>query len=217
MARFFLFDRFNTYYDWGLRVVEKDVGPAEPRTNYVTIDGASGTLDLTDALTGEVVYNDRTITATLETSEGTYQEREALIRTITTALHGRKVPIVEPDDPGHYYLGRVSIKTVTRHAAYITLTVEAVCEPWRYAVEETTRTVEATASGVGVVIRNNGARPLCPTFTVAGSVTITWGGLVTKLGTGTYRVADIRLPAGANVLTVAGSGSVVITYREADL
>jgi phage-related protein len=215
--RFFILDKFNTWHDWRCTVTAKSVPPAEPKTNYVEIDGAHGALDLSEALTGGPVYGTRTVTASFMCSEGTHREREALLRRIRTALHGRRVPIIEPDDPDHYFLGRVKVVDPVNNLAYMTFTIEAVCDPWRYAVNETNRAVTVNGSSVDLVIRNEGDQTLCPVITVAGSVSLTFDGVTTKLKAGGYKVTSLRLANGPNVITVAGSGSVVFTYREAVL
>lgn len=213
MKRFFMFDKYNTAYDWGLLLTAKDLTPPEPKTNYVQLDGMSGSLDLTEALTGEVPYNDRTLTASFMATEGTFDERVALLREITKALHGRKVRIVDPDDPQHYLLGRTNVKPV-QAPSYLELTIEATCDPWRYAINETERRVDAPAD---VVIRNDGSQTVCPVLTVTGSVSITVNEATTELDEGSYKITDLRLKPGVNVIGVAGSGSVTFSYREADL
>lgn len=215
--RHFYFDKYHTFHDWGLVLTDKSIPDPEPKTNYIQLDGVSGSLDLTEALTGEVAYNDRTIAATFSASCGTYQEREAVRRQIAAAIHGRKVQIIEPDDPEHYFLGRVVVKDGTRHAAYSTFTLEAVCEPWRYARAESTRRVEATANQQDVVIENQGVKTLCPDIRVEGTVTLTYDGASVQLQTGSYKVADIKLRQGANVVGVSGTGTVTFVYREATL
>lgn len=215
--RHFYFDKYHTFHDWGLVLTDKSIPDPEPKTNYIQLDGVSGSLDLTEALTGEVAYNDRTIAATFSASCGTYQEREAVRRQIAAAIHGRKVQIIEPDDPEHYFLGRVIVKDGTRHASYSTFTLEAVCEPWRYARAESTRRVEATANQQDVVIENQGVKTLCPDIRVEGTVTLTYEGASVQLQTGSYKVADIKLRQGANVVGVSGNGTVTFTYREATL
>lgn len=217
MRRFIIFDTFNTWYDWRCTLESKAVSEPAPKTNYVDIGGTHGTLDLTEALTGEVSYGDRTISATLLCSEGTRQDRERLLRQITQALHGKKVKIIEPDDPDHYFLGRVAISEVVKHAAYMQIVLEAVCEPWRYALEETHRTVVLSGGDVSVVIRNNGAKTLSPTLAVTGTVDVTYNDASVELTEGIYSVADIKLRQGANVVTVAGNGSITFSYREAGL
>ena len=218
MERFFVLDKFNTWYDWRFIVTNKNVSPPEPKTQYVEIDGMNGSLDLSEALTGEVVYNDRTVSATFWTDNGTRKDRERLLREITVALHGKRVKIVEPDDPDHYFIGRVTIKSVKNHLAYLELSIEAKCEPWRYACDESNRVVTVLdGQTVNAVIRNEGIKTLSPILSVTDNVTITYGGVATKLSTGTYQMSNLKLYHGVNVVTVSGDGTVVFTYREADL
>lgn len=215
--RFFILDKFNTWYDWRCTLTEKDVSAPAPKTKYIEIEGANGSLDLTEALTGEPVYSDRTVEASFMCSEGTHKEREALLRGIRTALHGRKIPIIDPDDPEHYLLGRARVTEEQNHQAYLTFTVEADCDPYRYAVEETTRAVALTGRSVDLVVNNDGDKTLCPVIVVAGSVEIAYNGVATPLSTGTYKIADFRLAPGPNVVGVSGTGSVTFIYREAVL
>lgn len=212
--RYFILDKFNTWYDWRCILTAKTLTAAEPKTTYVSIDGASGDLDMSEALTGEPVYNNRTVTASFACTEGTYKDREELLRKIRTALHGRKVQIIEPDDPDHYFLGRVKIKEEKNHAAYMEFTIEANCDPWRYAIQETARTVSASG-GIDVVINNHGDKSLCPVLDVTGRVVLSFMGKTAELTTGSYKVADLKLARGANVVNVSGTGSVKFAYREA--
>lgn len=215
--RFFILDKFNTWYDWRCTVTAKDVTAPEPKTNYINIEGASGSLDLTEALTGAPVYNDRTVTASFMCSEGDHKEREVLLRRIRTAIHGRKIPIIDPDDPEHYFLGRAKIREETNQPAFLTFTVEAVCDPYRYDIEETTRTVAMTGQGVDLVINNDGDKTLCPLIIVYGYAAIACNGATAQLSTGTYKIADVKLAPGANVVNVSGVGTVAFVYREAVL
>ena len=218
MERYFILDKFNTWYDLRLIVTAKNIPDAEPKTNYVKLDGMSGSLDLSESLTGEVSYDDRTISATFWTDYGNRKDREALIRKIIASFHGKKIKIIEPDDPNHYFYGRVKIKSKKNTLAYAEFTIEAVCEPWRYAIEETVRRVDVNTSAItDVVINNNGVKTLSPVITVTGSVEITYGGYKTPLADGSYKITDIKLRQGVNIIGVSGTGSVSFTYREADL
>lgn len=216
MDRFFIIDKYNTYHDWHLTLTEKDLTDPEPKTNYVKLDGVSGTLDLSEALTGEVEYDDRTVTASFMCSEGSHAEREALYRSITAALHGKKVKLIEPDDTDHYFLGRVKINPEEKHPAYMTFTVEATCDPWRYAVQETERRVQVNGAA-DIVLRNNGRCTVCPVVNVTGAVSVIFNGATTSLTEGSYKLTDIRLRQGVNVIGVSGVGTVTFVYREAEL
>lgn len=217
MERYFTLDKFNTWYDWHLILTAKTISDAEPKTHYVALDGMSGTLDLSEALTGEITYNDRTITATFWTDYGTRNDREILLRNITAAIHGKKIKVIEPDDPNHYFYGRAKISAKTNILPYAEFTITIVCEPWRYANEETERKIRATSVNTDVVINNGGVKTLCPLITVTGNVKITFNGNTTELTTGYYRISDIKLRQGVNIIGVSGKGSVTFSYREADL
>lgn len=217
MKRCIIFDKYNTAYDWGLLLTAKTVSEPSPKTNYQELDGVSGSLDLTEALTGEVAYSDRTLTASFSISDGTVQERETLLRSITAALHGRRVHIIEPDAPEFYLIGRVMVTGKSNSHAYATFDIEATCEPWRYALNESERRVVVQNNSASVVIHNDGVKTVCPVITVSGAVSITDNSVTTELQTGTYKITDIRLRPGANVITVEGAGAVVFTYREAVL
>lgn len=218
MERYFKIDKYNTFYDWDLILTSKSVTPPEPKTNYVDLDGADGTLDLSEALTGEVVYKDRTVSATFWTDHGTRAERTLLLSRIRQALHGKKVKIVEPDDPDHYFFGRVIIKDETNNRAYTTISIECPCEPWRYSLMDSVRSIAVSGSQVtNLVITNNGLKTLTPEITVTGSVNITYDGSTVSLVAGTYKISDLRLYQGVNVVGVSGEGSVSFTYKEADI
>ena len=217
MERFFILDKFNTWYDWRCIVTSKNIGDADPKENYVDLDGHNGTLDLTESLTGEVQYKDRTITTTFWTDEGTREERERLLRDIRIQLHGKKIKIIEPDDPAHYFYGRVKIKSPKNTLAFAEFSIEAVCEPWRYAIEESVRTIISTSKAtVNAVFNNNGAKTVSPVVSVNGTITLTYNGRTNTLKTGDYKISDFRLFHGVNVVGVYGDGSVTFTYREAD-
>lgn len=214
--REFIIDKYHTWHDWRLTLTAKDTTDPEPKTNYVALDGASGTLDLTEALSGEVPYGDRTVLASFWSSEGTYQDREAVVKKITAALHGKKVKIIEPDDPEHYFLGRVMVKGLERSMVHVAFELEAICDPWRYAVNETERRVEVDGE-TDVVINNNGVKTLCPEFEVDGTVTVSYNGGTAELTDGTYKIAEVKLRQGVNVIGLSGSGTVAVKYREAGL
>ena len=217
MERFFILDKFNTWYDWRLILTKKDVTPPEPKTNYVNIDGMDGSLDLSETLSGEVTYNDRTVSASFWTDYGTRKDRERLLRDIRLSLHGKKMRIIEPDDPDHYFYGRVRIKSQSNNLAYAEFTIEAVCDPWRYSINDITREVVLTDDPIDIVIRNEGLKTLSPTITVSDRVTVIYDNVKTLLTAGTYIISTIKLRRGVNLINVSGNGSVSFAYKEADL
>ena len=53
------FGDYHTADDWNLILHEKIVAPPVPKTNYVSVSGRDGDLDLTEALSDVVNYQDR--------------------------------------------------------------------------------------------------------------------------------------------------------------
>lgn len=217
MERYFILDKYNTWYDWKLILTSKNIPLAEPKTKLIELDGMSGSLDLSEALTGEVTYKDRIITATFWTDYSTRKDREKLLQTIANAIHGRKVKIVEPDDPDHYFYGRVKMLAPVNNLAYAEFKIECTCEPWRYAINEVYRTVTASSEPITVVIRNKGKRTLIPEITANDTVKLAYEGAEVTLTNGTYKVSDLKLKPGTNTITVSGNGSVTFKYREATI
>lgn len=218
MERYFIIDRFNTFLDWDLILTDKNVTPPEPKTYYVDIDGMDGTLDLSESLTGQVVYKDRTVSAKFWTDHGNRSDRNYLLRKIRQAIDGRKVKIVEPDDPDHYFFGRVRIKDEVNNLAYAEISIECVCEPYRYNLTDSVRNVVVKeGQAINLVFTNNGHKIVTPEIKVTGSIELTFNGSKTSLVAGTYKITDLRLLPGSNVVGISGSGSATFTYKEADI
>lgn len=194
----------------------------EVQTSYVTIPWHSlGGLDMSTALTnGDPRYNRRTLTATFECSEGTREDRNRIISKMVNKLHGQRLDIVLPDDPARYIVGRVSVLSVYSDMAHASVEITANCEPWRYNKTETNIELLVTENPRTDVLCNNGRKVLVPELTVSGynaRVSLTSGNLSWTLTPGKYRLPDLVLPSGSTVLAYRGSGTVVITYREAIL
>lgn len=202
-----------------LRLIQQkvEVGPAVPRTSYVQVPGADGALDLTEAL-GNVNYDDREIVWTFALYPGDdWAERR---RRVSNALNGIACRITPDDETGWYYDGRVSVDEYASDRLLRTITVKAVCRPWRYKLAPTVVTRADLGTAYKQLSLPNERRPVIPTITVAQDTTLLWGGSTIAVSAGTYRRADIRLQAGANILKAkvpSGTGSITVEYQEASL
>lgn len=188
------------------------------KTKYEDKPSGDGSWDLSTALTDGIPrYNDRELTVTLELSEGTRLEREEIIRYMVNLLDGLRWPIYLPDDDLHFITGRVHVAREYNDPAHAAVTVTAICEPWKYANTETVVTLTATSTARSTTLYNSGRRAVVPTLTVTGSVVLGFGASTLSLSAGTYTWPDLLLTTGRHVLTYSGSGTVVLTYREAVL
>lgn len=209
---------YNTANLWTLTGWE--FSPAEQETNFLKVPGRTkGPLDLSTSLTdGEPVYNSRELTATLECSEGDRLKRKQWIAEMVNQLDGRQWEIVLPDDPHLYVVGRVRVQPLYNDLAHASVSVTAICEPWKYYRAETVVVLTATSTKQTTALRNSGRLPVIPSVVVTGSsVLIECGSTSYALSNGTYSLPELYLRPGEMLLTYSGAGTVSITYREAVL
>lgn len=219
--RKFIFGTYDTSLDglWTLSGWHLS-SPAQD-THFLEVPGRkAGPLDLSTVLTdGEPTYGSRELTVNLESSEGTYLDREERIDTMINWLDGWRLEIVLPDDPDHYLVGRVSVAKEYNDLAHGAVTVTAVCEPWRYSFLEKIFTYDAQ-DALTVTLRNEGRMTVVPLLTIAGEgaeVVLKFGGSTWALSAGEYKLPDLALKQGDSTLTFGGTGVLQITYREAVL
>lgn len=194
------------------------LAPPAQKTSYVDKPGGDGSWDLSTALTDGIMrYKNRTLTATLECSDGNRLNREALIREMINTLDGMQVNIELPDDTEHYLIGRLQITKEYNDTAHAAVKVTATCEPWKYNNAETVVTLTATSTAKTATLVNNGRRAVVPVIKVSSSVVIGYGNTSQALNAGTYQLPNILLTPGTHSITYSGAGSLVLTYREAVL
>jgi hypothetical protein len=176
-----------------------------------------GSIDLTEALNGMATYKDRTISASFLLTEGTYNDRIALIQNIRNLLHGKKVKIIEPDDTSHYFSGRITVKSENNILAYSTITIEAICDPWRYCNTETVVAITSTSNAKTYSIKNTGTKTVCPTITTTSTITISYNSKSKSLAAGNYKLTDLKIPQGGINIQISGTGTIKFFYTEAIL
>lgn len=194
---------------------------APQKTNYVERLGGDGSWDFSTALTDGVLrYDNRSLSISLETSEGNRLEREDRIRQMVNQLDGMTVSIKLPDDDSHYLTGRLKVVKEYNDTAHAAVSVTANCEPWKYNDTETVVHLAATTTEKTAELVNSGRRVVAPLMTVTGAdVTLKAGGASMTVSAGTYKVPDLVLLPGSTSLkySSASTASIKITYREAVL
>lgn len=194
-----------------------------PEENLVSIPGRrKGQLDLSTVLTdGEPSFPSRSLSITLESSEGDRAARAARISYMVNRFHGRKVDFVLPDHPYHYGTGRLAVQLLYNDLVHASVQVTGTCEPWLYAKDETVVLLTATSTAQTATLRNAGAMSTVPLVVVTAedgqSVNLVYGSYSWALSAGSYQLPDLCLTPGDHVVTYSGSGTLTITYREAVL
>ena len=207
-------DEKSAYDEWNIVLTKADIPLPKPKTSLVEIKGADGVLDLSEVLTGDILYNNRTITLTFEMMDDT--DYYDLISDISNYLHGKKVTISLTNDEDYYYVGRASINKwqCVKRKGTIVITVDA--EPYKYSVTETTMIVKVAKQTKTITLQNS-RKGVCPMLNVTGTITLTINGVNYKLAEGKQQLSNFRLVEGNNVVKVSGNGTLTITYRQGAL
>jgi hypothetical protein len=203
-------------HGWTLTSI--DLSAPDQKTNYVEKTGGDGSWDLSTVLTdGLPRYRDRTLTVTLENSQGDREAREKIINEMVNQLDGLEWPIVTPDRPEHYLTGRVHVSVDYSDLAHAAVTITATTAPWLYSAREKIVELEATTSFQTERVRNEGRLAVIPTITVSEYARIRYGDFEVSLETGTHKWSTFLLTPGEHEIQYTGTGHIEIRYREAVL
>ena len=179
----------HTLRDWGAVITNSDViGMAEPNTVLLEVTGRSGRRDLADALTGDITYNNREIKLELAAQTNRDHWVETCFH-IFNKFHGRVVHVTFDEDPGHFYVGRCSVKSLKRVATAGTMVITIDAEPYRYEQEIYVATLTGGGSNLSGTVENL-RMPAVPKVTVPGACQLFAGGKVYELAAG----EDLNVP-----------------------
>lgn len=224
--RTIIFGSYNTA-EHGWTLGQWTLTAPEQKTNYVEKTGGDGSWDLSTAQTNGIPrYKNRTLTVPLECSEGTREEREEIINEMVNTLDGLEWKIVLPDRPDYYLFGRLHVAVNYSDLAHAMVTVTGTVEPWLYRERETivelTAPITASTDAATFYLWNRGRKVVTPLLTVVGVADLSFGGVHTRLTTGSYKWPALQLVPGENALIYTGSyeggdETLTLTYREAVL
>ena len=125
------FDKVHSYTDWGLRLKQISVGMPQAKTSYVDVPGMNGSLDLTEAQNGGIVYEMRTIKLTFDARNKNYTQWAGLISRIARVIEGKETRIILDTDPGYYYVGRCHIDPKKTNEVTGEITIQCTCDPYK--------------------------------------------------------------------------------------
>ena len=213
------FNEIHSYRDLNLILSRVEVAPAAPKTNYVDIPGADGSLDLSEAL-GEVKFSDRTIKLTFTMNPGgdlSEAAWEAKKTQVSNRLNGLSCKITLDKDPGYYWQGRSTVDEYQSTKRLRQFVISAVVRPYKLKQEVTVVSTAISSEGTTVTLKNS-RRPVCPIVSCTNDSTkVVFDGATYVFSQGDHKNLGVRLVQGDNEVTVSGTGTVTFTYQEADL
>ena len=96
----------HSFIDFGLVMTKKVISGPTPQTKKVTVPARNGSVDMTEVLTNDVRYNDRTINISFFAGDK-FDALPDIISEIQLAWAGKKTKIIFDDDAAFYWMGRI--------------------------------------------------------------------------------------------------------------
>lgn len=223
----------HSYRDWGLILKSRPViSPPSPKTLYIDIPGSDGVLDLTESLTGDVKFENRTITCEFNVIDSR-KRWSNIYSEILDYLHGQRIKIILDEDPTYYYVGRFQVNEWKSDKVTSLITIEGNVEPyklevcgsldewewdsfnfetgiirqWKDLIVEDSLTITVVGTRKTVV----------PSFVVQSNdgsgMAVTFDGRTYNLSDGVNRVVNINIKQETQTLVFTGNGTVSIDYR----
>lgn len=216
------FGQWDAYEEWGLQLQPYQIPLPEPKTEYLSLAGGDGQIDLTEAA-GDIRYTNRTFTLTLQTINRTRSWTQTA-SAIANAIHGKRLNVAFSRDNSYYYDARCKVLSLSTQATLGTVTIELNSAPYKLAAALTTVSLNIS-DGAATAMLQNSRMPCYPTVTTNVPCTISWGsGQSQKLAIGKTQLTALRIPDGGISVTVtpnqtsAGIISMcAISYRQGSL
>lgn len=204
------------------------VQPPVPKTIYQDVPGADGSLDLSTAIAGRIIYERRVITLNFGCGYPMDKWPEVFSE-ILRNFHGREGKLIFDDDPMYYYAGRMTVSEYSRARTLGTFTISVNADPYKYELTASDEDwlwdsfsfekgvirdyKELEVSGSLSLNVPGTQRWVIPEITVSATMTVSYGGKDYELKQGTNKIYDIVIKEGENMLMFTGTGTVTISYR----
>lgn len=146
---------YNTFDDWHLLAPSAPVVvPPQPKTNYVDVLGAHGSLDFSEALTGTPTYSDRQgsweflvlnpgdvpeFPMTPENGRYDWATAYAKVMEAIQGVYFKK--IILDDDPVHYYQGRLWVNDWRSGADWNQIVINYRLKPFKIHIRSGVETL----------------------------------------------------------------------------
>ena len=201
---------------YGFYLKWRTISAPNAKSNYKSIIGMQGDLDLTEAM-GDVFYENRTLSLDMKhPGLNWYADHESMMN----KYHGRDVHISFGNDPDWYYAGRLSIGEYSAKSHDLSMTASVF--PFKLAVEQTivTESINASDEASAATIQLAGSRlKVSPLLTVTSQngLTIKWGSKTANLSNGDHYVDGLTVGALGLTIKAWGVGDLQIVYRKGSL
>ena len=202
------FGTIHSFDDLHLVLSTMKIPPAKPKTSFIDLPGADGSVDLTEAF-GRVKYSNREASFTFTVLPN--QDFEQIKRFVCGKINGSKMKILVEKDPDYFWNGRCYVDEYNSDAALNQIVVAAILDPYKLKETETFSFSSSTDErNADFYIKGDFPVTLEWQFTKETSIKI--GTDLQKFSSGKYRMYDIE--PGAFNFTYSSDGDFAVAYQE---
>lgn len=217
----------NTWDDWHLVPTSRPVvNPPKARTKYIEVPGADGFIDLSDMLTGQVLYDNREGSWEFIVQPGQMLWSKVYSE-IMQYIHGNFLKIILEDDPDFYYEGRLFVNQWLSDKNESKITIGYNLAPYKkYSLESRTwiwdtfnfetdiirEYKDMLVDGKLIVNVVGEKMASIPTIISSSDITLIFNGKEYSLKKGMNRNENIVIHDGKNPMTFLGYAKVSIDF-----
>lgn len=224
----------NTWDTWHLIPPTRPVvNPPEVKTQIMEIPGRNGFLDLSELLTGDIVYGSRQGSWTF-IAHPDYHDTEpwnVRYQRIAQYLHGKTHTVILEDDPNYYYEGRLKVNQWAPGANWSQVAIDYTLmpfkkeitmsdEPWKWDpfcfVGGIIRGYHGIdISGTKEIHIDTGEERVTPIIigSNCSGLTLLHRGFFYPISNGENIIPGLTLKGEGNTLLFNGTGTVAIRFR----
>ena len=174
-----------------------------------------GVYDMSESLSGEIRYKNRTLIAVFDMKEPNAKEFKRRFSKIANYIHGLAKKIILDTDSKYYYKGRISVNYTQKNFLFYEITVSANVFPYKMKLNNTV--VTENVIDESSIICHNERKSVVPTITTDANFSLEFNGMPVSITAGENIVPDIKFVQGDNIVTCHGTGNITFTYQEGSL
>lgn len=159
----------NTWDDWHLVPTSRPVfNPPSLKKKTLDIQGGDGLIDLSEALTGYPLFNNREGSFEFIVMNDYYPWYE-IYSMICDYLHGHRMKAVLEDEPEYYYEGRFTVNSWKSEKAYSKIIIDYSVAPYKKKFAKTLMTINGKSEFDSLEISKDiyGSAPVSPKLSVS--------------------------------------------------
>lgn len=184
--------------EFGLILIDGyTLNPPQPKVYTVDVPGGNGVIDLTEAVGGDVTYNNREQQFIFDMIYPSNFEKTKTL--VSNFLHGRYFKYKITMDPDYTYKGRFTISSYMHQAVdrgkLGQIVIDISADPYKYKEDQVYR---INGAGGQKYYFLSGRKPVRPVIATTVPISIVFNDVFMKIGVGTHRLNQVLMHEGWN-------------------